>query len=179
MKGTEFSKLSGEIPMGGRAAGAARPPDCSLGPPPPGTHTLVYSPPTLYQGWSVWLIASSTSDVISLSRLGYKRLGLPRWARLLLDPSLYGKPAATSWRHRQSMDGHSRVKYWGIWPVVRSWSLPTTMWMSLQVDPFPADPQMTTVQPTAWLQPHERSRVRTIHLCCSWIHNPHETACKS
>lgn len=56
---------------------------------------LLCSPPTLYQGWSMLLIASSTSG------LGYKDW-LLCWL-FLLDPSLCGNTAAVSWGHSSNL----------------------------------------------------------------------------
>ena len=40
--------------------------------PPPGIHTLVYSPPKLYRCWSVWLMEHHRSECMPLLRLVMK-----------------------------------------------------------------------------------------------------------
>lgn len=72
---------------------------------PPGCHTFVQSPFTLYQPWSVSPVNYARDDGTSLTRLGYKGLfgfcldclltSTPSYISFT-DPLLWEKPSATS-----------------------------------------------------------------------------------
>lgn len=72
---------------------------------------LLWSPLTLYQGWSLGPIEYSRSDSMSLLRLDYKRLWLLSWVLCLSfslslsfsHHSLWGRPVASSWGHWGSL----------------------------------------------------------------------------
>lgn len=115
------------------AAIVASLPDGSLShPQPPGNHTLVYSAPTLYHGWSVWLTASNTSG------LGYKRLASVLGSSSVRSLTVWGIPHQEDTR---AIYGRAFLcKNRGISPIMRRWSLPA------------ASSESTTAQPTVWVQ---------------------------
>lgn len=60
----------------------------------PSIHALVYSPPTLNQGWSVWQIENGRSDAVWFQRPGHKR---DHWFLVGLFYSLRRKPVPVFW----------------------------------------------------------------------------------
>lgn len=98
---------------------------------PHGSLLLVFIP-TLYHSCLVLPIGYSRSNGISLLRLDYETLA---WS--LLNHLQQGKLAALLWRHSlKPMERH----------MAKNWSLPATIWVSLEVD-HPAFNKCSLTQP--------------------------------
>lgn len=122
---------------------------------------LLWSPLTLYQGWSLGPIEYSRSDSMSLLRLDYKRLWLLSWVLCLSfslslsfsHHSLWGRPVASSWGHWGSL---WRSPYGEVWrslansgqqPVWSRGGFPTATWVTMKGFSNPS-------WALRWLQPH-------------------------
>lgn len=131
--------------------------------PPPGVHTLVQSPPTLYQDWCMWWIECSKSDSMSPLRLGCKRISLLPWALSLSWITCRGGSQLPC--HENT---HACVE---VHVAKNTNSLTMARDLSNCVNGSVSHGWLQP-WPIAWLQPQERLWVRTTQLYCSWILTP-------
>lgn len=106
-------------------------------------HTLVQSPPTLYQVWYVWPIEWGGSDGTSLPRWGYKRYH----ASVLVVLSL-GSRTLEKWSCSTVSSPVERTMWRGTeacqWGHERGWKGVLLPWLSIQMTTVPANTMTAT-----------------------------------